>query len=191
MVQVCLAFRECSGSLMGVGVLVALFFALTAFPLPARAADTSYVIGDGDQIRISVFGEEDLSLTVRVSGNGKISYPFLGELAVSGLTPQGVERLVADGLRGDYLIDPKVTVSIEEYRSVFVNGAVNQPKGIEFVPGLTVRKVISMAGGFTERASREKVFLIQEDDPQRRPMRVSLDAPVRPGDIVTVEESFF
>lgn len=154
-------------------------------------ADAAYRLGAGDQVRITVFGEPELSLLVRVGASGRISYPFLGELVVVGQSVAELERTIADGLRGDYLVDPKVFVSVEEYRPVYVNGAVQQPASFPYVPGLTVRKAISMAGGLTERASENKIFLIQEDDPSRTAMRVGLDAPVRPGDIITVKESFF
>ena len=63
--------------------------------------------------------------------------------------------------------------------------------GFQYAPGLTVRKAISIAGGFKERASKEKIFIIREDDPTQTPKKVDLNASVNPGDIITVEESFF
>jgi len=80
---------------------------------------------------------------------------------------------------------------IEEYRNFFVNGMVEKPGGYPFSPGLTVRKAISLAGGFKERASREKLNIIRDDDPTQTPRRVNLNAAILPGDILTVEESFF
>ena len=82
-------------------------------------------------------------------------------------------------------------MTIEEYRNFFVNGMVEKPGGYPFAPGLTVRKAISIAGGFKERASREKINVIRDDDPTQTPRKVDLNAPVLPGDILTVEESFF
>ncbi|MCA3033625.1 MAG: SLBB domain-containing protein, partial [Rhodocyclaceae bacterium] len=73
----------------------------------------------------------------------------------------------------------------------FVNGQVEKPGGYPYVPGLTVRKAISIAGGFKERASKEKINVIREDDVKGNATRIALDAPVQPGDILTVEESFF
>ena len=139
-----------------------------------------YVLGTGDMVRIQVYNEEDLYLESRVS-----------ELKVSGLTPGQLENRINLRLKGDYLINPKVSVDILEYRQFYVNGEVKQPGGFPFQPGITVRKAISVAGGFKERASREKINIIHDTDPTARPTPIRLDDFIRPGDIITVEESFF
>ena len=84
-----------------------------------------------------------------------------------------------------------VTISIDEYRNFFVNGMVEKPGGYPFSPGLTVRKAISIAGGFKERAAREKISIIRDDDPSQTAKKVDLNAQVLPGDILTIKESFF
>lgn len=149
-----------------------------------------YLLSAGDRVRIAVFGEPELSLTARIDGSGAISYPLLGELTAAGLTSEALERLIADRLRGPYLVDPKVTVSIEEYREFFVMGQVNRPGSYPYVPGLTVRRAITIAGGFTDIAARRKLFLIPEQSPQTE-RRVDQDAPVGPGDTLIVKESLF
>jgi polysaccharide export outer membrane protein len=68
---------------------------------------------------------------------------------------------------------------------------VEKPGGYPFSPGMNVRKAITIAGGFRERASRDKLHVIRDDDPKQVPRRVDLNAPLMPGDILTVEESFF
>ena len=100
------------------------------------------------------------------------------------------EDYITKGL-GRYLLNPQVTVAIDEYRNFFVNGMVERPGGYPFSPGLTVRKAITLAGGFKERASRDKINVIRDDDPKQTARRVDLNAPILPGDILTVEESFF
>jgi polysaccharide export outer membrane protein len=120
-----------------------------------------------------------------------ISYPFLGDITVQGLTPREVELHIINGLKGDYLINPKVSVEIIEYRPFYVNGEVAEPGGFPYQPGITVRKAISIAGGFTERASASKIYVIREGRSDDRPARVRLDEKVGPGDIITVEQSFF
>lgn len=152
---------------------------------------SSYALGAGDQIAISVFGEEDLSMEIMLNDAGSFSYPFLGELMARGLTVSQLQQLIVDGLKGPYLIDPKVSVTINEYRRFFVNGEVKSPGGFPFEPGLTLRKAISIAGGFTDRASRSKFTIISDTDASGEPQRAELSAAVRPGDIITVEESFF
>ena len=150
-----------------------------------------YVLGTGDMIRIQVYDEEDLYLESRVSDRGTISYPFLGELKVTGLTSNQLAETITSKLRGDYLINPKVSVDILEYRKFYVNGEVEAPGGYPFQPGVTVRKAISIAGGFKERASKEKIYVIHEDEPDVEPKQVKLDEFILPGDILTIEESFF
>jgi len=149
-----------------------------------------YRLSAGDKVRIAVFGEEDLTVTAQVSARGTMSYPLLGELKVTGLTPGELEQLVATRLRGPYLVDPRVTVSIEAYREFFVMGQVNRPGSFPYLPGLTVRKAISVAGGFTERASRTKVFVVSEGAPKQE-RKVGQDDAIGPGDTVIVKESFF
>ena len=99
--------------------------------------------------------------------------------------------LIADGLRGKYLLNPVVSVTIEEYRPIFVNGQVEKSGAYPYQPGLTIRKAVSLAGGFKERASKEKIFVISEDDKSQTPRKVDQSYLVNPGDIITVEESFF
>jgi polysaccharide biosynthesis/export protein VpsN len=149
-----------------------------------------YRLSAGDKVRIAVFGEDDLTVTERVSAKGTVAYPLIGELSVGGLTPGQLEELVASRLRGPYLVDPRVSVSIEEYRQFFVMGQVNKPGSYAYQPGLTVRKAISIAGGFTERASRSKIFLVSEaGSGQER--RVAEEDQMGPGDTIVVKESFF
>jgi polysaccharide export outer membrane protein len=153
---------------------------------------STYKLGAGDLITIRVQGEDDLKREkVRLSDAGTISLPVLGEIRVRGMTVGALEETITKGLKGRYLLDPQVTISIDEYRNFFVNGHVEKPGGYPYMPGLTVRKAISIAGGFKERASREKLNLIRDDDSSQTAKRVDLNAPMMPGDILTVEESFF
>ena len=158
-----------------------------AAPMPNAYVD--YKLGPGDTVSVEVFGEPDLTVNVKLPQNGRLSYPFLGAVPASGLTPKQLEVKIQEGLAGDYLVDPKVTVTISEYRPVFVNGQVKTPGSFPFQPGLTVRKAVSLAGGLTERASDKRISLIAEGAAKKRD--VDLDEEVGPGDIVTVEESFF
>jgi polysaccharide export outer membrane protein len=89
------------------------------------------------------------------------------------------------------LINPEVTVSILEYRPLFVNGEVEKPGGFPFSPGLTVRKAISLAGGFKERANKGRINVVRETDPRKASRSIDVDDQVMPGDIITVERSFF
>jgi len=145
---------------------------------PENNTASNYRLGSGDVISIQVLGEDDLKREkIRLSDAATISYPILGEIRLA--------------LKGRYLVNPQVTVTIVQYRDFFINGQVEKPGGYPYMPGLTVRKAVSIAGGFKERASKDKIFVIREDDKSQTPTRVDQNAQVNPGDIITVEESFF
>jgi polysaccharide export outer membrane protein len=160
--------------------------------IAAQPELSTYKLGVGDVISVQVIGEDELKREkVRLSDAGTLSFPYIGEIRVRGMTVGELEDYITRNLAGRYLLNPQVTVTIQEYRSFFVNGMVDKPGGYPFTPGLTVRKAISIAGGFKERASKEKINVIREEDVKGTPQRIGLDAPVKPGDIITVEESFF
>jgi polysaccharide export outer membrane protein len=153
---------------------------------------SKYRLGTGDVISITVFGEDDLKKEkIRLTDAGTISYPVLGELQVRGKTIGELEKLLVDGLRGRYLVNPRVSVTIDEYRPYFINGQVEKGGSYPYQPGLTVRKAATIAGGFKERASLSKIFVVREGDASNKPVKVDLNTPIYPGDMITVEESFF
>jgi polysaccharide export outer membrane protein len=150
-----------------------------------------YRLGAGDVINIAVYGEEDLSRhAYRLPDSGLITFPF-GEVRALGLSLIELERRVADGLRGGYLINPRVSVSIEAYRPFFINGQVASSGAYPYQPGMSVRKAVALAGGLKERASESKIFVMRETDTEHKQTKITMDGPVFPGDTVTVEESFF
>src|SRR5438552_10569703 len=132
------------------GMLVLL---ATLLGIGARAQDKSdalstYRLNSGDVISIRVFGEDDFTREkIRLTDAGTVSFPILGEIPMLGRTVGEIEKLVTDRLKGRYLVNPRVSVSIDEYRSFFVNGMVEKPGAYPFQPGLNVRKAVSIAGG--------------------------------------------
>ena len=176
-------------------VIVMLLGTLAAFGAHAQARNdalSSYRLNSGDVISIRVFGEDEFSREkIRLTDAGTVSFPVLGEVAVLGRTVGEIEKLITDQLKGRYLVNPRVSVWIDEYRSFFVNGMVEKPGAYPFQPGLNVRKAISIAGGLKERASVNKIFVVRDKDTSHQPSKVDLNAEVGPGDTITVEESFF
>lgn len=156
-----------------------------------EALAAEYQLGTGDKIQIDVYDEPDLSISTTISPSGNIAYPFLGDLKVTALTLKQLEQLLVAGLKGAYLADPQVRVTIVEYRPVFVSGAVQQSGGYPYQPGLTVRKAVSLAGGLTSKASSKKITLIRETDKQKGPVPVALDDLVGPGDTIIIGQGFF
>ncbi len=178
-----------------------LVLACVAFAQPSASVDAQvvseqvvadgneYRLGAGDIIRIQVFGEPDLSMTVQLSQLGTFTYPYLGELRVVGSTVSDVQKMIAQGLDGDFLLDPKVNVIVETYREIFVGGEVSQSGSFPYQLGLTVEKAVFLAGGFTERSAKNRVKVESEDGTSSE--RVDLDYVLKPGDTVTIPRRFF
>ena len=167
--------------------LIFLLFTMT-FTAGSSFAQSSYSLGSGDLISIVVFDEEELTMEVRVAKT-PMSYPFLGQVPLDGRNLAEVEHQITTGLKGDYLIEPRVSISVIEYRPFFITGEVEEPGGYPFQPGLTLRKAITLGGGFTERASRTKMFITRGGEGSEQ--KVQLSDPIFPDDVVTIEQSFF
>ena len=159
---------------------------------PAGAPDLSaYRLGIGDRVRVSVFGEPDLSIDADVDASGHMSYPLLGPVPAARKTAAELAKAIATGLANGYLVNPDVRVAVIQYRPIFVTGQVGRPGAYPYSVGLTVEKAITLAGGLTRIASERGVFLLPEDAPSSQRRRVRFDEPVLPGDTLLVEESLF
>lgn len=151
----------------------------------------SYTLGTDDVISVIVFDEPDLSSQeTRVSSSGTISMPLIGQISVLGLTITEVEETIRLGYLGDYLKKPDINVSVVEYRPFYVNGEVEEPGSFSFREGMTVQRAISLSGGFSERAARGKIKIVRENN-NGVEIKADLNTLVRPGDVITVDESFF
>ena len=170
---------------------------LIAIALPSFANENAYRLGAGDLISISVYDEPDLSLELRIGLSGTISYPLLGDVDVEGLSPKQLELKLLEKLKGPYLVDPSVSVSIMEYRPFYVTGEVEKPGSYSFHPGLTVERAISIAGGLTERASKNRIYVVRDKAADEvvtqsiQKEKAKLADVVRPGDVITIEQGFF
>ena len=158
-----------------------------------------YRIGPKDLLEISVFGLDDLNTTVRVSEEGKITLPLLGEVKVQGLTKTEVEKELARLLEKKYLQNPQVTVFIKEYQSkrVSVLGAVQNPGPYELLGRQTLLQIISEAGGMTEDAGETIIIIRQLADGSSKTLRIpaeelivkgdaKLNIVLQPGDIINI-----
>jgi polysaccharide export outer membrane protein len=179
-------------------------------PSPPPAAEEGptfaeeYRIGIGDVLRIDVYRNTDLSVSVPVRPDGKITVPVAGDVLVGGQTPQQVSQQVQEIL-AKYIRDPIVTTTVvtlgsNEYLTrVRVTGAVNGPQSLPYRNGMTVMDVVLEAGGVNEFASPNKTILYRATGER---LSVRLDRilkagdmrtnyPLRPGDVITVPERLF
>ena len=151
----------------------------------------SYRLGPNDALGIEVFGESDLSTETTVSGHGTIKFPLLGELRVAGMTVKEVEEDLTERLEAGYLKNPKVTVSIVQYRNFYVSGEVRSPGAFPYREGITVLKAITLAGGWTDRAVKDEAKILRIVNGQQQIFTVGMEETLQPDDIIIVPESFF
>jgi protein involved in polysaccharide export with SLBB domain len=152
---------------------------------------SDYILDAGDQIRILVYDEPDLTVERFITDDGKINFPLVGSVYVTGKTTRQVQQIIHDGLKGDYLLHPSVQVDIITYRPFYIHGEVNRPGAYPYQPGLTVDQAVALGGGFTERASTSKMYIKKAYASEKSRKKVSLTYSVEPGDTITIEQSFF
>lgn len=157
----------------------------------AHATGSDYTLGAGDQVQITVYGEKDLTTNIKINKSGVISFPFLSDIKVAGLSPKELENKIAIGLRGDYLIDPQVSVSIAMYRPFFIHGQVKRPGGYPFQEDLTLDKAIAIAGGLAARASKSSWNITRLVDGKKLVIDANVSSAILPDDIIEIEQSFF
>lgn len=157
---------------------------------PQDLLETMYTLGSGDRIKITVFGEDDLSGEFSVDGSGNISFPLIGEISVRGLSLRDLEQLLVLELAKGYLIDPKVMLEVLNYRPFYILGEVKSPGKYEYISGITLHNAVAMAGGYTHRARRNRAEITRTN-----PEKVIQDADhstlILPGDIINIRERFF
>ena len=164
---------------------------------------SDYQIGVGDTIHVNVWRHEDLSLTVPVRPDGKISVPLLGDVVVGGKTPETVADDVSKEL-GEFVREPVVTVIVtdmgsDKYRSrVRVTGAVLRPLSAPYRQGMTVLDAVLEAGGLNEFANAGRAALYRKGQVMKVDLRgilnrgdMSTNYTLVPGDVVTVPERTF
>ncbi|WP_417492423.1 polysaccharide biosynthesis/export family protein [Maricaulis sp.] len=150
-----------------------------------------YRLGAGDQLRIIVFGEEDLSGEFVVDGRGTVSLPLIGEIDAGGLTAREFQQAFADELRNGYLNDPRVSVEVINFRPYYILGEVEAAGEYPFSDGLTVMNAVATAGGFTYRANRRVVFIRRAGSDREIEVPLLAVTEVQPGDTIRIGERFF
>ena len=156
-----------------------------------QITEDNYTVSTDDTIQITIFDEPDLSLaSVRIGAAGTVSMPLIGQVEVLGLSVSEIEMLLINEYLDGFLKKPKISVTILEYRPFYINGEVENPGSYSYRRGLTIEKAVTLAGGFTKRASRSSIEMVRETD-KNSVIKVDLRERVKPGDVITVNESFF
>lgn len=154
-----------------------------------QSADPSYALGPEDQIKITVFGEDDLSGIYKLDGNGYISMPLIGELHLKDMTLRQTELLIEESLADGYLIDPSVSLEVSKHRPFYILGEVRMPGRYDYITNMSVFNAVALAGGFTYRANQKTVKIMKGEDESSE--KRSVTQKVEPGDVIIVQERFF
>jgi polysaccharide biosynthesis/export protein len=178
--------------------------ALLALPLtgcataPAPQADISanakapYRLDTGDEVRVSIYGIEPASAAYPVSPEGTISLPLLPAIPVAGKSIPEVEAAIGQALLArDVVKNAVVSVAIVKYRPFFILGEVRSPGQYAYVPGMTVLNAVSIAGGYTFRAKKNKVTIVRRTANGTVKTGGGPETLVMPSDSIQVDESWF
>jgi polysaccharide export outer membrane protein len=201
MCQRCTTKQKLDLSLVALAVCAALGGCADGGSLPSERASALrgaqlaeprlHKLNVGDKIKVSVFGEPDLSGIFDINAAGAIALPLAGDVPAKGLSPAGLRDAIVRRLSEGYLKNPKVSVEVATFRPIFIHGEVRSGGEFAFKHGLKIRDAIAVAGGYTYRANQGYVLITRGDEP--RELRVDLpnDALVMPGDNIRVPERFF
>ena len=171
----------------------------TTVNLPPPKSAGSGSVGAGDMIEIRVADEEELTGEYQVQEDGKIRFPWIGEVEVKGHSQSEIARAIETKLADGWLREPQVQVVIteRENREVSVLGQVNEPGSYPYKDGLTLLQALSIGGGMNPLAQAKKVQLTRETDKGRETFEIDVTAIIAggddpilaPGDVVFVPES--
>jgi protein involved in polysaccharide export with SLBB domain len=153
--------------------------------------DEHYRLGTGDKLKVTVYGEEDLSGEFLVDGSGQVQLPLVGQVKAATLTIHEFVAEVRNALQEGYLKDPKISVEVLNYRPFYIIGEVNKPGEYPFESGLNVLGAIALAGGYTYRANDNDVYVRRAGQDKEDTMPASANTKVYPGDIIRVAERIF
>ena len=178
---------------------------LPAAPAKAATPNYNYLIGAGDSLAVSVWRHPELSTTVPVRPDGKVTTPLIEDLPAIGRTPADLSREIEERLK-KYVREPSVTVSVTNFvgntsEQVRVVGQAAKPAALNYKQGMTLLDVMILVGGITENAAGNRAVLIRQTENNKQysvRLRdllkggdVSANVEVLPGDVIMIPESYF
>jgi polysaccharide export outer membrane protein len=183
---------------------LASFVIILIFSISSISFAQDYIVGEGDVLKITVYDHDDLTTTARVSGDGAIVFPLIGQVEVKGLTLSQISKEISALLADGFVVDPQVNIFIQEFRSkkTFIMGEVNKP-GIHVLHGnTTFLELLSEAGGLTKDAG-EKAIIKRKSNPSDKKESIitidlkslmekgdtSLDIPIMDGDSIYITKA--
>ena len=167
------------------------------------SAPAGYTLSPGDQVAVEVFGEDDLRTNGRLNSDGNLTVPLLGSIHLAGMTPTQAASRVTELYSRDYLVNPKINVTLVSYgsRRFTMLGEIGHPGIFEMSPdGIDLLEAVAMAGGYTRIAAPERITIRRHTASGEQIIKVNAKRftkgkgggfRVEPGDTITVGESIF
>jgi polysaccharide export outer membrane protein len=154
--------------------------------------ENSYRLGSGDHVRITVFGQDQMTGEYTVDGTGNLAFPLIGQIRAGGLTADQLSHAVEAKLEPDYLKNPHVSTEVLTYRPFYIVGEVKSPGSYPYVSGMTMLNAVALAGGYTYRAREDSFYVTRNGgEGAKEKIGATPNTPVLPGDIITVRERYF
>lgn len=167
-------------------------------PLPPLAtanpaAPPVYTFGPGDKMRITVFGETQITGEYNVGPAGTIDLPLIGSVTARGETAASLTAAITRRFANGYINDPHVSIDVLSYRPFYITGEVNRPGAYPVTDALNAEQAVALAGGFTYRANEGRVFIRRGADGVEKTYLLHGTTPVwiLPGDTIRVGERYF
>jgi polysaccharide export outer membrane protein len=152
---------------------------------------SGYLLGPGDKVHVSVYGEDDLTGDYQIDGSGMVRLPLIGTLHAAGFTAPALENAIGGALARGYLKNPRVNVEISAYRPFYVIGAVNRPGNYPYVANMSALDAVALGGGFTDQARQSTVYVRHEGSVDEVELPASQMTRIWPGDVVRVKDTLF
>ena len=153
--------------------------------------NSTYQLGAGDKVRLSVFGESDLGGEFELDGSGDVRLPLIGQVKAAGLTVHAFEERIVKLLQDGYLRDPRVSIEVVNYRPFYIIGEVNKPGQYPYVDGMNALNAVALAGGYTPKADKSEVYLQRNGTSGEQEYPSDETTKVQPGDVIRIPERFF
>lgn len=160
-------------------------------PVPKAQERGGYILDAGDELRIIVYGQEELSGEFTIDPTGRISMPLIKDIVAAGKSVRELEEAITAELQPRYLKDPRVSIEVIEYRSVYILGEVRVPGQYPYVPNMTVLQAVAVAGGHTYRSNEKSAEVTRLEGNVLRTFTARNTAMVKPGDTIIVKRRWF
>ena len=161
-------------------------------PMKIENPTDAYLLEPGNRVRLTVFGESNLSGDFALDPIGNLALPLVGNIPASGVTAKTLTKRIEDFLKKDgYLQTPRVAVEVQTFRPFYVLGEVRAPGEFPYATGMTVLSAVAKAGGYDYRAREGEAVLVRTIDNEQKDYRAVERTPILPGDIIKILQRRF